>query len=292
VPLILTDPNFRRRVVGQLDDPIGLESYFGWFEGLSEGERQAVIAPVLNKVRAFTMRPRVRAIVGQSRPSISVAEVLASGKVLLCSLASGVLGDEAASLLGALVVAELWNATTARAAVPASKRAPVMAYADEWQRLVHLPTPMASVLAESRGFGVGWTLAHQEMGGQLTPELRSVVLANARSRVLFQLPADDARLMARQLGGPLTADDLQGLGAFEVATQLFADGSTQSAATGRTRPLSPPCSDPEQIRRWSSEQYGVERDEIEAAIRKRQMGNTSGPIGRRPTASPGGGDHE
>ncbi len=286
IPVILTDPNFRRRVIGGLDDPLGLESYFGWFDNLSEGERQAVIAPTLNKVRAFNMRPRLRAIVGQAKPSITVSEVMATGKVLLCSLASGTLGDEAAALLGALIVSETWNATTARSAVPEARRRPVMAYLDEWQHFVHLPTPMSSVLAESRGYRVGWTLAHQEMGGQLTPELRSAVLANARSRVLFQLSADDARLMARQLGGPLTADDLQGLGAWEVAAQLFASGSTQSAATGRTRPLSPPCADPDEIRRWSSEQYGVDRDEIELAIRKRQLGNTSGPIGRRPNGQP------
>jgi hypothetical protein len=292
VPLILTDPNFRRRIVSQLDDPIGLESYFRWFENLSDGERQMVIAPVLNKIRAFSMRPRVRAIVGQATPAISIGEVMASGKILLCSLASGILGDEAASLLGALIVAEIWNATTARAGIAPEQRRHVMVYLDEWQRLVHLPTPMASVLAEARGFGVGMTLAHQEMGGQLTPDLRSAVLANARSRVLFQLPADDARLMARQLGGPLTADDLQGLGAYEVAAQLFAGGSTQSGATGKTRPLSPPSADPEEIRRWSRQQYGVDREEIEHAIRKRQMGPTAGPIGRRPKPDRAGGDHE
>jgi hypothetical protein len=292
VPLILTDPNFRRRIVSQLDDPIGLESYFGWFENLSDGERQMVIAPVLNKIRAFSMRPRVRAIVGQAKPAISISEVMASGKILLCSLASGILGDEAASLLGALIVAEIWNATTARAGIPPEQRRPVMVYLDEWQRLVHLPTPMASVLAEARGFGVGMALAHQEMGGQLTPELRSAVLANARSRLLFQLPADDARLMARQLGGPLTADDLQGLGAYEVAAQLFAGGSTQSAATGKTRPLSPPSADPDEIRSWSRRQYGVDREEIELALRRRQMGPTAGPIGRRPKPDRDGGDHE
>lgn len=282
VSLILTDPNFRRRLVGQLDDPIGLEAFWGWYQALSDGERQTVVGPVLNKVRAFTMRPRVRAIVGQARPAISMTEVLASGKVLLCSLASGVLGDEAAALLGALVVAELWNATTARAGMPAEKRPPVMAYLDEWQHFVHLPTPMASVLAEARGLGLGMTLAHQEMGGQLTPDLRNAVLANARSRVLFQLPANDARLMERQLGGLLSSDDLQGLGAWEVACQLYAGGSTQAPATGRARPLPPPSADPDEIRRWSREQYGVDRKEIELAIRRRQMGATTGPIGRRP----------
>ena len=73
--------------------------------------------------------------------------------MLLCSLASGLLGDEAASLLGALIVAELWHATTARAGIEHSQRRPVMAYLDEFQHFVHLPTPMPSMLAEARGLG-------------------------------------------------------------------------------------------------------------------------------------------
>ena len=36
-------------------------------------------------------------------------------------------------------------------------------------------------------------------------------------------------------GGVVTADDLQGLGAYEVVCQLFAQGTTQAPATGRTR---------------------------------------------------------
>jgi hypothetical protein len=73
--------------------------------------------------------------------------------VLLVSLASGLLGEEAAALMGALVVSEVWNATLARAAQHSENRRPVMAYLDEWQNFLHLPTPMASVLAEARGLG-------------------------------------------------------------------------------------------------------------------------------------------
>jgi hypothetical protein len=291
IAVCLTDPNFRRRVVGKLDDPLGVGAFWGWFESISDAERLSVTAPLLNKVRAFTMRPRVRAIVGQARPTITVADVMSSGKVMLCSLESGVLGEEAASLLGALIVSQIWSAATARAAIPADQRRPVMVYLDEWQHFLHLPTPMSTVLAESRGFNVGWTLAHQETG-QLNPELRSAVFANARSRIVYQLSADDARLLARQMGGPLTADDIQGLGPWEVAAQLFAAGSTQTAATGLTRPLGPPSADPEEIRQWSREQYGVDREEIELAIRKRQMGPTAGPIGRRPKPERDGGSHE
>jgi len=280
VPLILSDPNYRRRLVGRLDDPVGLESFWGWYEGLSDAERLTVVGPVMNKVRAFTMRPTVRAIVGQSRPVLSFSDVLAGNKVLLCSLASGLLGEEAASLLGALVVAELWHATTARAGQPVSSRRPVMAYLDEWQHFVHLPTPMPSMLAEARGLGLGMTLAHQHLD-QLDDEARHAVLANARSRVMFQLPAADGRIMERELGGILAADDLQGLGAFEVVCQLFAAGTTLAPATGKTRPLPPAFSDVLAIRPASRERYGVARDDVERAIRERQDGNPSGGLGRR-----------
>lgn len=280
VALILTDPHYRRRLVSPLDDPVGLESFWGWYEALSDAERQTAVGPVLNKVRAFTMRPTVRSIIGQAKPTLDLRDVLASGKVLLCSLASGLLGEEAASLMGALVVAELWHATTARAGMPEHRRHPVMAYLDEFQHFVHLPTPMPSMLAEARGLGLGLTLAHQHLD-QLGEEARHAVLANTRSRVVFQLPAGDASVMARQMGTMLTPDDLQGLGAFEVACQLFAAGTTQAPATGRTRPLPAVTADAEAIRATSRERFGVDREAIEKAIRARQVGGVSESIGVR-----------
>jgi hypothetical protein len=155
-----------------------------------------------------------------------------------------------------------------------------MAYLDEWQNFVHLPTPMPAMLAEARGLGLGMTLAHQHLD-QLDREARDAVLANARSRVVFQLPAGDARIIERELGGVLTADDLQGLGAYEVVCQLFAAGTTLPPATGKTRPLPLPCSDAATIRHLSRERYGIDRDKVEAAIRQRQSSGGTGAVGRR-----------
>jgi len=281
VSLILTDRNYRRRLVGQLDDPVGLESFWGWYESLSDAERMMAVGPVLNKVRAFTMRPRVRAVIGQSDPKLNLGDVLSGGKVLLVSLASGLLGDEAAALFGALVVAELWNATKARAGQPRDSRRPCMAYLDEWQNLVHLPIPMSNVLAEARGLGLGLTLAHQHIS-QLPDDLKQAVLADTRSHITFQLPASDAAVMAREMGNVLTADDLMGLGQYEMAAQLFASGTTHIPATAAARPAPEPCSDPEEVARHARQRYGTPRSEVEAALRARQQPtSSSGGVGRR-----------
>ena len=159
-----------------------------------------------------------------------------------------------------------------------------MAFLDEWQNLLHLPTPMASVLAEARGLGLGLTLAHQNLG-QLPESARDAVLANARSRVVFQLPAGDARIIARDLGGRMSADDLTSLSAFEVAIQAFAGGATQPPATGTTRPMPAAITDGVAIREHSRHHYGVARAAVEATIVARQAGSAStAPLRRKPSA--------
>ena len=119
-----------------------------------------------------------------------------------------------------------------------------MVYADEFQDYVHLPTDMADALAQARGLGVGLTLAHQHLA-QLPGPLRAAVLANARSRVCFQLAGDDAQAMARLSGGQLEAQDFQRLPRFEAYAQLVAGGEVTEFASLRTVPLKHATVDPQ-----------------------------------------------
>ncbi|MCX6513231.1 MAG: hypothetical protein NT160_09340, partial [Actinobacteria bacterium] len=140
------NPSYRRKIVGKLDN-LALEEFWGFYEAMSDAERQTAIGPVINKLSSFTGRPMVRSIIGQSNPRLQIAEVMAEGKILLCSLPTGLLGDDASALLGALIVAELWHATTARAGMAKEDRRPFFAHLDEFQHFIHLPTPMSAVLA-------------------------------------------------------------------------------------------------------------------------------------------------
>jgi hypothetical protein len=271
VPLLLTDPGFRRRLVGRIDDPIALGPFWGWFEGLSDAERSQAIGPVMNKLRAFLLRRRLRNVIGQAEPRLDLEQALASNKILLVPLAKGLLGEEAAALIGSLVVARVWQAVQRRAALAPEDRPVTFCYIDEFQDYLKLPMSVADVLAQARGLGLGLTLAHQHLG-QLPTALQEAVLANARSRVIFQTSAKDARTLAREIAPYLGPEDLQGLDAYEVVVTLSAGARIAPPATGRTVLPSAGAGRAAAVRIHSRTRYGRDRGEVEAAIRARHDG--------------------
>jgi hypothetical protein len=264
LPLLLTNAGFRRSLTSSLRDPLALEPFWAWYENLSDGERQQAIAPVMNKLRQWLLRPSLRAVLGQREPRFDIRQVFTERKILLVPLRKGIIGAEAASLLGSLVVAELWQATQSRAAIAPERRHPVMVYIDEVQDYLHLPTDLGDALAQARGLGVGFTLAHQFLG-QLSPPMRTGVLANARSRICFQLAHEDAVTMAK--GHPeLGPEDLTSLGQYEVYASLFARGQVTPYASGHTLAAVPQTSDPALLRGLSRDRYGRPLDEIESNL--------------------------
>lgn len=281
VPLILTDAGFRRRLVAKVDDPVALGPFWASYEAWSDAERAQAIGPVMNKLRAFLLRRRVRNVLGQAAPRLDLAEALAQRRIVLVPLTKGVLGEEAAALVGSLVVARVWQAVQGRAAIAADRRPTTFFYIDEFQDFLNLPMGVADVLAQARGLGLSMTLAHQHLG-QLSNDLREAILANARSRVIFQAAAADAGRLSKELAPHLGASDLQGLGAYEVVVSLSAGSRVAPPATGVTLPPPPATGQGEAVRAASRERWGQDRDEVEAAIRARHEGRRpAGRVGRR-----------
>jgi hypothetical protein len=183
------------------------------------------------------------------------------------------LGPETSALLGSLIVSQLWQAILGRAVIAPERRHPVFVVVDEFQNYLHLPVDLADALAQARGLGVGFALAHQYMH-QLEPAMRSAVLANAQSRIAFRLPSEDARIIAS--GSALEPEDFQSLGAFECYAQLVARDAVQPWCSAATLPPGQPLSDPAAVRAASRAAYGVDRAEIDAGLHELF-------VGRRPT---------
>jgi len=251
LPVLFAKPAFRRGLVGKVTDP-ALAQFWQAFESWSEAERAHNTAPLLNKARAVLMRRPVRAIVGQPS-TISLDVVLREGRILLINLSVGLLGEDAASLLGGLVFARLWAAVQRRTLLPPDERHPFFCTLDEFQTLVTIPTPLADVLALARGYGFGLTLLHQNLS-QLPPEIRQAALANCRTKVVFACGATDATVLAKEFA-PVTYP--------------------QSRPTGRATA----------IRDVSRQRYGRDPADIESAWRERtDPPSPATPIGRRRTS--------
>jgi hypothetical protein len=198
----------------------------------------------------------------------------------LVSLGKGTVGPETAQLLGSLLVAGIWQACLERVAVPAELRRPVICYIDEIQDVVRLPLSLEDMQAQARGLGMGLVLANQSLA-QLPESMQSAVLGVTRTQIAFQLGHDDAKVLARSFR-PLTAEDLQGLAAHEVAIRACVSGQTLRPVTGTTLPLPAPMHDAVALADASRERYGVARADVETAMAARLVvPYGAGSIGRQ-----------
>lgn len=265
LPLLLTNPGFRRSFTrhAMQDDPFAAGPFWQWFDSLSPDAVATVIAPLSNKLRPLLTK-QLRAVLAQRSPKFNVRQVLTENKVLLVPLQKGVIGPESAQLLGALVVAELWQAIRERAGTPESTRTPVSLFIDEVADYLRLPTDLEDALAQARSYGCAIHGAHQ-FTSQLPKSMLDAFRNNARSRICFQLQAGDAREMAAGQS-ILSAEDFMSLPAFHVYASLIRDNSVQPWASGVTNPPPPETSDPDEIRRLSRQRYGQPLADIEAGF--------------------------
>lgn len=244
---LFTDASFRRPYVGRVHGDLALGQFWAWYESQSPGSQAAAIAAPMNKLRQFLLRPAVVRMLDQRSGRFRLRDVFRKGQAVLVPLNEGLIGPGAASLLGSLVVAEVWQAVQERAGEPGAHTRPGTVYADEAPRFVHLPTSLADALAISRSLSVGWFLAAQ-FRSQFPPELRTAVDINARSKIVFATEHDDARDLTTKLAPELEAADVMSLPRFHAYANVVAGGAPSGWGLVRTLPPPPVVSDIEAVR--------------------------------------------
>ncbi|MFF9897755.1 type IV secretory system conjugative DNA transfer family protein [Streptomyces longispororuber] len=238
LPTLLSVPAFRRRAVHQITDPV-LRGFWSWYEDLSAAARAQVTAPLMNKLRGLLLRPFVREALAGGPSSVDVGQVLDTGGICLVRIARDRLGADTARLVGSVVVARTWQATTQRARVPQNRRPDASLYLDEAHHFLHLPYALEDMLAEARGYRLSITLAHQYLR-QLPKPLEEGISANARTKIFFNASPEDAHHLARHTEPCLSEHDLSHLDAFHAAVRPVLHGAEAPAFTVVTQKLPPP----------------------------------------------------
>lgn len=259
----LTDDEFRRRYLLTVRDPESRRYFEEEFPRLS-GHPQG---PILTRLNAFLRHPLVRRTVAQRENRLDFARIMDEGGIFFGKLSQGLLGQDNAALLGALVVAKVHQQTLARQATGRAARRPFYLYIDEFQ---HFTTPsMARVLEEARKYGVGLTLAHQTHAQlqRRDSELAASVLTNPATRISFRVGDRDARSLASGFAH-FEPQDLQALGVGEAVARVErADWDFNL----KTHPLPKIETEVAERRREkavarSRKRYGTPREEIESLV--------------------------
>lgn len=242
---ILTDPKFRDGVIARVSNKQVRAFWTEEFRQYNPRYRQEAIAPIQNKIGAFLADPRLYRMLTTPKKDIRLREIMDGGKILLVNLSKGALGDDSASLLGALLVSSMALAAFSRIDTPEEKRRDFFVYLDEFQSFTTLS--VANMISELRKFRVGLTLAHQHLF-QLEPEVRHAVLGNAGTLVSFRIGPEDAAVIGEEFAPTFEPVDLLSLPNYSIYIKLMIDGAPSSAFSATT--LSP--DDPSTLKRTAA----------------------------------------
>ena len=264
LPQLLTDERFRKEILAQVKDPIALGPFWRNYESMRDSERRTEIAPVLNKLRQITFRPGLRNVLGQTKPKFSLYDLFRERRIVLVPLNRGLIGAESARLLGSLIVGLTWTIALSRAKIAPEKRHMVSIYIDELQDYLALPTSFGDALAQARGLGIAYTVAHQYRA-QLPQDIKAGIDANCRNKIIFGLNSDDAKAMAEQ-AQELEPLDFMTLPRYEVYTSFQSGGRSTGWISAATLPPPEATGLAAEIKAESMKRYGVPATETEAAL--------------------------
>lgn len=265
---MLSDKEYRKKVVENLTDPVVKQFWIDEFGKYSSKFEVEAVAPIQNKVGQFLTNPMIRNIVGQVKSSINTRTIMDEKKIFIMNLSKGRVGEDSSALMGAMLITKIQQAAMSRISIAdEEQRNDFYLYVDEFQNFA--TESFAGILSEARKYRLDLILAHQYVA-QLKEEVRDAVVGNAGTLVTFRIGADDAEFFEKEFSPEIMALDLVNLPNQKIYLKLMIDGVTSRAFSANTLPpiTKPEKSFREEIIRRSRERYGTPRRDVEAAIQQ------------------------
>jgi energy-coupling factor transporter ATP-binding protein EcfA2 len=215
---LLDDQEFRKSAVTRVQNDRVRDFWAREYENYPVRFRLEAIAPIQNKVGAFLANPVLNKILTQTKNAFYLRRVMDEGKILLVNLAKGKIGEDTATLLGALLITRVGLAALSRADISEADRKDFYLYLDEFQNFTTLS--LASMLSELRKYRVNMIFAHQYLG-QLDPHVREAILGNVGTLLSFRLGVSDAEVLEKEFYPQFSIKDLISLPNYHVYLKLM-----------------------------------------------------------------------
>ena len=262
---MLTDKKFRKETLGYCKDTVVLQFWNVEFASWNDKFQAEAIAPVLNKVGAFTANPIIRNIIGQPKSTFNIRQIMDEGKILIVNLSKGLIGEDNASILGSFLVTKIQLAAMSRSDIPnIADRRPFYLYVDEFQNFA--TDSFATILSEARKYALNLTVANQYIG-QMTDTVRDAVFGNVGTMISFRVSADDAPILSKQFEPQFEAGDLLQMHNRHFIVNMVINGEKAPAFSATTLTLPPEQIDNTgRIVENTRRHYSRSRKDVEAEI--------------------------
>lgn len=286
IPKLFRDPKFVQQKLQYVKDQNVLEF---WQKEMPQSQRSnefgEVVSWFVSKFGAFLSNEMMRNIIGQTRSSFSLRDIMDNKKILLVNLSKGRLGDLNSKLLGMIFVMKFQAAAMSRANIPEDQRVDFSLYVDEFQNFS--TDSFATIMSEARKYHLNLIVANQ-FTTQLTPEIRDAVFGNMGTIVSFRIGQNDVEAIAKYFQPTFDADDLLRVPNYNTIMRTLIGGVP-------TQPFSmttlPPLGNPnpklaDALKQLSAAKYGRPRAAVEKEIFERMATKPDTRPAFGPPASP------
>ena len=230
---ILQDRTFRMNLVSRLTNEQLKNFWLNEFEKYSPYFQQEAISPIQNKIGQFLNNPILREIVSQPKSSFNIREIMDSGKIFLVNLSKGKIGEDSASLLGAMLIAKMGLTALSRQDIPEEQRRDFYLYVDEFQSFA--TSSFADILSEARKYHLNLILANQYLD-QIDEKVRDAIFGNVGTIISFKVGLEDAKFLAEEFYPVFNQDDIINLPCYSIYLKLMINSKTSKPFSADSLP--------------------------------------------------------
>lgn len=227
---LLTDELYRRDALTYVKDKHTLSFWLSEFNSFNKNFRTEAISPILNKVGVFHSSPILRTVVGQKARGLRVQQIMDNERILIINLSKGQIGEDAALLLGSILVTSMQLSALFRATVSEHKRKPFYLYIDECHSFLSLS--VIDILSEARKYKLSLFMANQFLE-QLDERIRKAIFGNVGTLISFRVGATDAEYLSKEFYPEFAEKDFVQLQLFRFYLKLMINGATSQGFSAK-----------------------------------------------------------
>lgn len=195
---LLINTDYRRKILQAVNDEYLQDFWKNEFGKAGDFQVFKMISGVTAKIGRFLFSPTASRMLESPKSTINFDNLLDQGKIILCNLSEGKLGEDTSQLIGTTIITKIHLALLKRARIEKALRQPFYLYIDEFQNFA--TSSFTKLLSGGRKYGLHITIAQQSTAQQAERKTVDVILGNIGTMICFRTASPvDEDLMLTQM---------------------------------------------------------------------------------------------